>query len=133
MGLRMVAKKVEERLVMVEEQIGSIRGDLQRFPEMEKNVAALKAKLDLIINSQIDREANRRKSMKDSQSAPSSMEDGEAKRGEKVRGSEWRYEGRGKRLEMPVFDGSNPDGWVFRAERFFNMNVWAKLRNWMRQ
>ena len=23
---------------------------------------------------------------------------------------------------MPVFDGNNPDGWVFRAKRFFNMN-----------
>ena len=65
---------------------------------MEKNVAALNAKLDLIINSQIDQKANRKKSMEDSRPAPSSMEDGEAERGERDRGSEWRYEGRGKRL-----------------------------------
>lgn len=23
---------------------------------------------------------------------------------------------------MPVFDGNNPDGWVFWAKRYFNMN-----------
>ena len=38
------------------------------------------------------------------------------------REGDWKYDGRGRRLEMPVFDGKNPDGWVLRAERFFNMN-----------
>lgn len=28
----------------------------------------------------------------------------------------WRH----KKLDMPFFDGSNPDGWILRAERFFN-------------
>lgn len=28
----------------------------------------------------------------------------------------WRY----KRLDLPTFDGSNPDGWVLRAERYFD-------------
>lgn len=23
---------------------------------------------------------------------------------------------------MPIFDGENPDGWIFRTERYFNMN-----------
>ena len=27
-----------------------------------------------------------------------------------------------RRLEMPVFNGENPDGWLFRAERYFNIN-----------
>ena len=27
---------------------------------------------------------------------------------------------------MPVFDGDNPDGWIFRAERFFTMNRMTK-------
>lgn len=27
----------------------------------------------------------------------------------------WRY----KKLDMPLFDGTNPDGWILRAERFF--------------
>lgn len=28
----------------------------------------------------------------------------------------WRH----KKLDLPLFDGSNPDGWILRAERFFN-------------
>lgn len=28
----------------------------------------------------------------------------------------WRH----KKLDMPFFDGSNPDGWILRTERFFN-------------
>ncbi|XP_052196517.1 uncharacterized protein LOC127803919 [Diospyros lotus] len=33
-----------------------------------------------------------------------------------------RLETRGRRLEMPLFEGVNPDGWVFRAERYFAVN-----------
>lgn len=28
----------------------------------------------------------------------------------------WRH----KKLDMPLFDGTNPDGWILRAERFFD-------------
>lgn len=35
----------------------------------------------------------------------------------------------GRRLEMPMFNGEDPDGWIFRAERYFNMN---RLGNWER-
>lgn len=31
-------------------------------------------------------------------------------------GANWRY----KRLDLPLFDGTNPDGWILRAERYFN-------------
>ncbi|XP_074377189.1 uncharacterized protein LOC141718709 [Apium graveolens] len=31
-------------------------------------------------------------------------------------GTNWRH----KKLDLPVFDGSNPDGWILRAERYFN-------------
>lgn len=30
-------------------------------------------------------------------------------------GSNWRF----RKLDMPLFDGSNPDGWIIRAERYF--------------
>ena len=30
--------------------------------------------------------------------------------------NQWRH----KKLDMPLFDGTNPDGWILRAERFFN-------------
>lgn len=32
------------------------------------------------------------------------------------------------RLEMPVFEGSNLEGWVFRAERFFTINRLSELQ-----
>ena len=31
-------------------------------------------------------------------------------------GANWRF----KKLDMPAFNGENPDGWILRAERFFN-------------
>lgn len=30
--------------------------------------------------------------------------------------SNWRH----KRLDLPLFDGTNPDGWIWGAERYFN-------------
>lgn len=30
--------------------------------------------------------------------------------------SNWRY----RKLDMPIFDGADPDGWVLRAERYFH-------------
>lgn len=29
-------------------------------------------------------------------------------------GANWRF----KKLDMPLFDGVNPDGWILRAERY---------------
>ena len=28
----------------------------------------------------------------------------------------------GRKLDMPIFGGDNPEGWVFRAERYFHLN-----------
>ncbi|XP_022848903.1 uncharacterized protein LOC111371244 [Olea europaea var. sylvestris] len=38
-----------------------------------------------------------------------------------------RMDGRSRRLEMPVFHGENPDGWLFKAERYFSINHFS---NW---
>lgn len=29
---------------------------------------------------------------------------------------------KGRRLEIPTFNGDDPDGWILRAERYFNLN-----------
>ncbi|PON99346.1 hypothetical protein TorRG33x02_048890, partial [Trema orientale] len=34
-----------------------------------------------------------------------------------------RLDRRPRRLEMPLFNGENPLGWVFRAERYFAVNA----------
>lgn len=39
-------------------------------------------------------------------------------------GGNWRH----KKLDMPTFDGTNPDGWVLRGERFF---AFYGLRWWL--
>lgn len=31
-------------------------------------------------------------------------------------GGNWRY----RKLDLPVFEGNNPDGWILRAERYFS-------------
>ena len=36
-----------------------------------------------------------------------------------------RWDHRVRRPKLPVFDGTDPDGWVFRAECFFDMNLMA--------
>ncbi|KAL2460735.1 Mediator of RNA polymerase II transcription subunit 25 [Abeliophyllum distichum] len=34
----------------------------------------------------------------------------------------WRPGIRSRRLEMPVFEGLDPDGWIYKAERYFAIN-----------
>ena len=33
-----------------------------------------------------------------------------------------RHDFRLRRLEMPIFDESNPDGWILKAEGYFTLN-----------
>ena len=37
-------------------------------------------------------------------------------------GGGYRSDLRGRRLEMPIFEGENPDEWIFRAKRYFAVN-----------
>lgn len=42
----------------------------------------------------------------------------------------WKMENQSRKLEMPVFNGEDPDGWIFRAKRYFTMNLlsdWEKI------
>lgn len=34
----------------------------------------------------------------------------------------WRPELRCRRLELPMFDGENPEGWILKVERYFHVN-----------
>ena len=34
---------------------------------------------------------------------------------------DWRF----RKLEMPLFDGTNPDGWILKAEHFFHFNQFS--------
>lgn len=39
----------------------------------------------------------------------------------------WNTEIKGRRLEMPVFTGNNPDEWIYKAERYFTVNHLTEL------
>ena len=36
----------------------------------------------------------------------------------------------GRKLEMPIFTRENPDGWIFRAEHYFNINRLSRTNGW---
>ena len=36
--------------------------------------------------------------------------------------SEYKY----RRLEMPIFSGENPNGWLLRAKQFFDLHKYTK-------
>lgn len=38
-----------------------------------------------------------------------------------------RSDYKGRRLEMPIFEGKDLDGWIFRAERYFIVNQLSEL------
>ena len=38
-----------------------------------------------------------------------------------------RFDYKGRHLEMSIFEGEDPDGWIFRAERYFTINQLTKL------
>lgn len=48
------------------------------------------------------------------------MDEGESSLGPKNEGREERI--KLKKLEMPVFNGTDPDGWLFRVELYFQMH-----------
>ena len=37
-------------------------------------------------------------------------------------GGNWRPKIQCRGLEMPIFEGENPDDWIFRAEQYFEVN-----------
>ena len=48
-------------------------------------------------------------------------------RGRSGEGGDWvdgvkRQEYRGRCLELPIFEGDDPNSWVFRAKRYFTVN-----------
>lgn len=44
---------------------------------------------------------------------------GEETEDDSLRGGRTTVKWRHKRLDLPTFDGTNPDGWILRAEHFF--------------
>ena len=45
-------------------------------------------------------------------------------------GGSWRQEVRGQRLEMPLFEGDDSDGWAIQAERYLPVTQLTKAKKW---
>lgn len=42
----------------------------------------------------------------------------------------WKFESRIRQLDIPVFDRIDPNGWVFRVERYFTLNKLTEEEKW---
>ena len=130
----MAQKKSEGRVDSLEKEVGEIREKMQRLPGMEKTVmdlaqnvmrvlqlleethkavAALSSGRVTTIAAQQEEHAKWIPGVRETNGGWMAAD--ETRRGGN---REWRGD---RRVEMPVFTGENPDGWIFRADRYFAM------------
>lgn len=139
----MAQKSIKERLGATEKEIGEMRKELQRFPTLEKKVEVLskevqeghkemKAMLNQLVEGKTRATSlsmvteistgKRKNRAEDSEvetgDTNEEMEEGESSQVPKTEGRGDRI----KKLEMSVFNGTDPDGWLFRAKLYFQMH-----------
>lgn len=119
----MPAKKVDARLDAVEEQMEKVRSDLQKLDHLEKGIVSILDRmtaLDQVIQkleaptqltvmavdrgkAEVDDSTNHPLKFSPDEGGVSSVGGRESPMGADLV----------CRLEMPVFDGANPEGWIF--------------------
>lgn len=107
-----------------------IKAELQRVQNMEKNMAIISKQFTFMRTkweeAERDRKGKGQVRVKDSeynvQSEIFLSMEMSGRETDRTTGENWRTEFRGRRLEMPVFMGKNPDECIFRAERYFIVN-----------
>ncbi|XP_052185288.1 uncharacterized protein LOC127796925 [Diospyros lotus] len=120
-------------MVNLTDRVGELEGridGMQRSVEsVEKNVADLLEQFAWLRTRWEEQERERKNKEKLGGQPPEFAQDSKATPKMGVRRVEaggfeggWRSEGRGRRLEMPLFEGEDPDGWIFRADRYFAVN-----------
>ncbi|TYK10338.1 Retrovirus-related Pol polyprotein from transposon 297 family [Cucumis melo var. makuwa] len=90
----MTQKMIEDRLTTLEAEIEAIKQEVQRLPLLEKNLEKVNAMLSAIYEDR-----------------------------HRQLGGAGQNRIKFKKLEMPVFNGEDPDGWFYRAERYFQMHL----------
>ncbi|XP_022878938.1 uncharacterized protein LOC111396702 [Olea europaea var. sylvestris] len=114
-----------------------VQMELQRVQNIEKNMAIISEQFTFMRTRW--EEAERERKGKGQAGAKDSEYTGQSEvspdmgmngreRGYATGGS-WKTEIKGRRLEMPVFMGNNPDEWIFKAERYFTVNHLTELEN----
>lgn len=118
----MAAKNVAQRMDSVEEMVGAVRG------EFKNEVSTLKEEMQNMSRRfeqflELQEEKARSESLPYKGEKKDSPLVGESQGVEGGSGSTgFRHDFRFRRLEIPQFDGSNLDGWILRAERYFTLN-----------
>ena len=118
--------ELELKMEGMQRVVDDISGNVQ---VVERNVAGLLEEFAWLRARWEEQERERKNKEKRTGQPPEFTHDSEAAPEVGVRRAEtggleggWRPELRGRRLEMPLFDGCDPDGWIFRAERYFSVN-----------
>jgi len=118
--------ELELKMEGMQRVVDDISGNVQ---VVERNVAGLLEEFAWLRARWEEQERERKNKEKRTGQPPEFTHDSEAAPEVGVRRAEtggleggWRPELRGRRLEMPLFDGCDPDGWIFRAERYFLVN-----------
>lgn len=119
---------LEARFDALQEEVGVIKRDLQ------KDIAMLLEKFEVMMkNWDIQERDTKEKGNSPDLTEPAMSSDARLKtqemggvvegRGHREEIEKW--ENRSHRLEMPLFNGEDPDGWIFRVEIYFNMNYFT--------
>lgn len=148
----MAQKAIEEQLGVTEKDIEEIKKEIMRLPALEKTMEGISREMregnkemNTMFNQLLEGKTKgvtlstvtkistgkRKHQVEDSEDDTGDPED-EMQEGESS--PIMRDDGRGeriklKKLEMPVFNGTDPDGWLFRAELYFQMHRLQRKKN----
>lgn len=124
----MAPGNVTQRVDQLEEGLQGVRGSIEELQQnvsqqMKEQMLVLTEKMIELLNQN---NLNLRATVTETIRNASGEETGRPPPGFETRppggtggipgGSNWRF----RKLDMPLFDGNNPDGWILRAERYFS-------------
>ncbi|KAJ9552222.1 hypothetical protein OSB04_016267 [Centaurea solstitialis] len=113
-----MAKNANSRIDDLESNMGTIKENQRAIQGFLEKLMVEMAK----ISKQQDEVNSRLESFQSGEYEEAAGSGGPRKRTEGM-GDQNRFLAvKGRKLEIPTFDGSDPDGWILRAERYFDVN-----------
>ncbi|KAH9650018.1 hypothetical protein KPL70_026202 [Citrus sinensis] len=112
--LKMTGKNVAQRMDSMEEAMVAAQEEFQReMGSLKDEIQTMNKRFEQFIKLQEDTGGSN--SYKGEKMLSPNFGGGSSSGGT-------RHDFRFRKLEMPLFDGSNPDGWILKAERYFSVN-----------
>ena len=103
---------VEEQLASVHGEMTMVKGDLQRLGSLEAKMEVMLEKMMFLERMERMERMERLLQKCECSGKAAAPEIGDNRRIEIL----------SRRLKMPVFEGWNPEGWIFQVKRYFNVN-----------